>query len=43
MPETALLQLMVAALIGGGAYQPNDIAGALAKAKEIRTAVTGHS
>lgn len=42
LSETSLLCQMVAALIGGGAYLTADIAGALAKAKEIRETVMGH-
>ena len=42
LSETSLLCQMVASLIGGGAYAAGDIAGALAKAKEIRDTVMGH-
>ncbi len=41
MSETAILSIMVAALMGGGAYA--DIATALAKAKEIRVVITNHT
>lgn len=43
MSETAILSIMVAALIGGGAYTTSQIAEAYAKAQEIRQTTVGHN
>ena len=42
LAETATIAIMAAALIGGGAYLPTDIAGAVAKAREIHKEVFGY-